>query len=66
MIFNLTSSIQNNKPILRFDSAEEASEAFNLLESTYPYNNETCVGGAWDFHICCADGYENGIIFYCD
>jgi hypothetical protein len=54
MIFTLVQSI-NREPIAMFHNNIESWKLFELLNNAFP--------NSYNFAICCASGYENGIVF---
>ena len=41
----------------------DAWDAYKMLDNAFPYNEETHIGNAWQFFICCFAGYENCLQF---
>ena len=62
-VFTLERGLTQEPVIVPIDSTETES-IYNMLNSAFPYSRDTCHLGFWDFHICCWDGYDNGIIFH--
>ena len=64
MIYEIVKSTENETVLVPQHSLD-AWDCYNMLDKAFPYNQETYDSKytLWDFHICCAGGYENGIIF---
>jgi hypothetical protein len=65
MIFTFQSSQHpgSKAKYMVFDSSDAAWEAYKMLDSAFPYNQETYINNSWDFHICSYGQYENAISF---
>jgi len=61
MIATLVQSL-DGEPVMVFDDCVQAWECMDMLDATYPFTtDETSL--YYNHSICCAGGYENGILF---
>lgn len=62
-IFNLETAL-TQEPVIVPRYGQDVEDIYNMLNSAFPYRQETYHLNLWDFHICCWDGYDNAIIFH--
>ena len=62
-IFALETAL-TQEPVIVPLFVEDTESIYRMIDAAFPYRSETYHLNFWDFHICCWDGYDNGIIFH--
>jgi len=65
MIFEIVEPVCHDKDHVYIKPlyCSDAWDAYYMLDKAFPYNINTMDGRAWEFFICCFNGYENCLQF---